>query len=112
MNPSPPPEFAISAILKGLVAAVVAGCVFSIAARVALPDLMAQSPTLVGIAVWTLALLVGARIALTSWKKRQRWWRHLAGRCLACGHDLPSSQDRCPQCGTPINSIHSRFQNL
>jgi hypothetical protein len=44
-----------------------------------------------------LSLPVVSAIVLISGKRR-------SGCCLVCGYDLRASKDRCPECGTPIQS--------
>jgi hypothetical protein len=48
----------------------------------------------------TLALLPVLR-----WTQRRltRRRRRIRGRCLECGYDLRSAQDRCPECGASIS---------
>lgn len=45
-------------------------------------------------------------ICLFRWRRRKRRLSH--GQCISCGYDLRASQERCPECGTPISrSVHA-----
>lgn len=48
---------------------------------------------------WFLALVFA--IIPTLWFRRWRG-RFPAGHCQRCGYDLRASEERCPECGTPI----------
>lgn len=51
---------------------------------------------------WILCLLLGGLMfpGLLIWRRRRRAGQF--GLCLRCGYDLRASQDRCPECGSPI----------
>ncbi|MEI7767553.1 MAG: hypothetical protein WCJ97_08980 [Phycisphaerae bacterium] len=46
------------------------------------------------------ACLLGAYLCILRRKQKQK--RIRAGLCPKCAYDLRASQDRCPECGTPI----------
>lgn len=53
---------------------------------------------------WFLALLFGVLPAIRH-RLAGRWRRQSRSRqglCITCGYDLRASQDRCPECSTPI----------
>jgi hypothetical protein len=60
--------------------------------------------TAVAVPMWTvtglLLLLPIARFASLSHSRR----RQQAGLCPKCGYDLRESPERCPECGTPVQS--------
>ena len=56
---------------------------------------------------WLLLALFGiAPVARVHRRLRDvlRAIRHRPGRCVSCGYDLRASKDRCPECGTPVQS--------
>ena len=53
-----------------------------------------------------LALLLVApvvKLARAAMDRRRRQWRKSHGLCPECAYDLRASQERCPECGTPID---------
>ena len=53
---------------------------------------------------WTVVPLLGFTPAAYALVRFLRSRRKVAGRCIRCGYDLRASNDRCPECGTPIRS--------
>ena len=48
---------------------------------------------------WLIALLVSPPFLSAVYRRRRRSIRRADGLCLACGYDLRSTPDRCPECG-------------
>ena len=64
--------------------------------------------TLIGLPYWFLILIPLPPLAWLLWRRRRLRQRRAGGRCLSCGYDLRGSDDRCPECGTPIPSDQPR----
>ena len=62
------------------------------------------------VVVFGLPLLLLAGVA----RLQRRYRRHLiaCGICLKCGYDLRESEDRCPECGTPVGKKGSGVISL
>ena len=56
--------------------------------------------TLLAIPLWPLLPLTLTLPAVRLWLARRDRRRVRQGRCRACGYDLRSTPDRCPECGT------------
>jgi hypothetical protein len=75
--------------------------------RLALPGGGWQDNRALIVPDWLLVLVL---VPLPSWwfmrlrNDRRQARRKLESRCLSCGYDLRASTDRCPECGTPIES--------
>lgn len=52
--------------------------------------------------IWVLVLASGVFpfVRAVRWKRKRVAGR--TGHCVKCGYDLRASNDRCPECGTPI----------
>jgi hypothetical protein len=50
---------------------------------------------------WSTALVCGAPVLIMVFQWRRGSLRRADGLCPACGYDLRSSPDRCPECWTP-----------
>lgn len=46
---------------------------------------------------------------IDSWRRRRDRWR--TGTCMRCGYDLRASKNRCPECGTSIQSTAVPAEN-
>lgn len=57
---------------------------------------------LVALPLWALFVLLAVLPACWAATRIRRRSRSVAGCCPTCGYDLRASQDRCPECGTPI----------
>lgn len=53
---------------------------------------------------WAVAVVLAMTLlpCFNRWHTRRR--RKKEGRCLACGYDLRSATERCPECGRPITA--------
>lgn len=61
----------------------------------------------VQIPLWALAVLFGLPAALWvrgAWRRTRGVRRDRLGLCPACGYDLRSTADRCPECGRPVTA--------
>jgi hypothetical protein len=64
-----------------------------------------------GVPYWALALLFAVVPVwrLRVWRREVRRRRLIKGLlCTSCGYDLRASKDRCPECGSPIQSAGRR----
>ena len=66
------------------------------------PDELFSGGSILMIPAWALVTLFAAAPVTAICRTIRRHGRQRAGRCGACGYDLRASQDRCPECGTPI----------
>jgi hypothetical protein len=48
---------------------------------------------------WFVVMVTGFVTVVWIRNGIRRWWRARRGQCRACGYDLRSSPDRCPECG-------------
>lgn len=61
--------------------------------------------------IWSIVLVFGAFPVLRAIQWRRRRFAARRGHCRKCGYDLRASEDRCPECGTPIQKPASVVSN-
>ena len=94
---SPPMRrLAAEYILMGVIVTVVTGFAAGALAAVFLSD--AKFLPAVAALIWGPAAVIGTAAALRVRRTDERQAR-ARSHCIACGYDLRSSPDRCPECG-------------
>jgi hypothetical protein len=63
---------------------------------------LAYSRYRVNVPHWSFALPLAICPAVAGWRVLKRRRLRRSERCLHCGYDLRASNERCPECGTPV----------